>query len=170
LILATLAARLATPAYLEVGVSAGGSLFPVVEAAPTLQALILCDTWGPHHGGTNHGSHAHIDAGLDARGYRGARTYLDGRSHETLPAYVAAHPAPIPLVHVDADHTEAGAYGDLQAVWPIVGGVLVVHDVFMPAVWRAVERWLRDQVLRELVTVEVSMDTNGTAIIWRGAR
>jgi hypothetical protein len=127
--------------FLEIGVQEGFSLAAVVGANAYMKKVALCDTWGWVDGGTGRGSHEHIEALLDGLGYRGERIYLTGDSKVTVPTL---REATFDLIHVDGDHTEAGAYADLHNVTPLAGRYIVVHDIFMPSVWAAVSRWLKE--------------------------
>lgn len=123
--------------YLEVGVRDGGSLQAVVAAAPRLHLLLLCDTWDAESGGTNRGSHAHIDELLDGLGYVGSRVYLDGRSQVTLPAFRDANPTmQFDLANVDGSHRYADVLADLENVWAMTR-IMVAHDTSFSDVWRA---------------------------------
>lgn len=165
-LLADLARDEAITSFLEIGVSAGGSFLPTVKAAlSTLRRVIGCDTWGATHGGKNLGSHKHIDAALDQMNYQGARVFLDGPSEMLVAEYAQHHPE-VDLVHIDADHTERGALADLRASWPLVGRWLVVHDVFMPAVWAALARFSGEHA-GELDKFEISANGTGTAVLRR---
>ena len=58
----------------------------------------------------------------------GRRNFVDGNSHETLPAYFAAHPdACFDLITVDRDYSPDGATQDLTEVLPRtrLGGAVV---------------------------------------------
>jgi hypothetical protein len=137
-----LLASLPATSFLEIGVQEGFSLAAVVGASVGLKSVTLCDTWGALDGGTNRGSHAHIDKLLDDLGYTGERLFLDGDSKRTVPYLGRA--TKYDLIHVDGDHTEAGAYADLTNVTPIASWHIVVHDIFMPSVWAACSRWLKE--------------------------
>jgi len=151
--------------YLGVGVQEGGCVEQVVQAHPTIN-LTLCDTWGPHHGGTNRGSHAHIDALLQRVGHRGSVTYLDGLSQDLIPALPLTR---FDLTYVDGGHDTPTALSDLTHVWPRTGVVLVVHDVYFPGVWMALTCWLGLIPARELALLQIVPAGTGTGILWRQA-
>lgn len=165
-LIAHIASSLGVRSFLEIGVKDGGSFLATVKAAPQLSKVIACDTWGGVHGGSNRGSHAHIDAALDELGYRGARIYLDGPSAEMVAEYALTDASAVDLAHVDGDHSEAGALADLRAVWSLVRRVLVVHDVFMPPVWAAVAQFAGERK-DEIGGLEIGVDGTGTAVLWR---
>jgi hypothetical protein len=148
--------------YLGIGVQEGHCVRHVVEANPDI-AVTLCDTWGPHHGGTNRGSHAHVDVLLDAAGHRGVRQYLDGPSQTRLPQL--GPEARFDLSYVDGAHEEAAAYADLTLVWPRTVQVMLVHDIRMPPVWSALTRWA-DTVEHE-ARITICLGGFGTAVVWR---
>lgn len=158
-VLATLARGASS--YLCIGVQEGRCLERVVESNPRLERLVLCDTWGPHHGGTNRGSHDHIERMLDELKFSGAVEYLDGPSGELIPGVSV----PCDLSFVDGAHDEASAFTDLCNVWPLTAKTMVVHDVFMPSVQSAFERFLA--TLAELPTVTTFMQGTGTAVVQR---
>lgn len=123
--------------YLCVGVQEGICLSHVLRANPDINRLMLCDTWGPHHGGTNRGSHEHIQSLLDGLGFAGIVEFLDGSSQELLPGVSRC----FDLTYVDGDHSEEAAYADLVNVWRLTTRAMVVHDTQMPEVAAALERF-----------------------------
>ena len=121
--------------YLEIGVREGDSLRVVVENGHALQSVWLSDTWGGEYGGTNRGSHWHIEKLLDEFPVLGRIAFLDGDSRVTIPALMPQKANAFDLVLVDGDHSAAGAMADLQNVWPLVrpDGCVVFHDTNHPA-------------------------------------
>lgn len=113
--------------YLEVGVCEGDSLSAVLESAPALERLALCDTWGIEYGGSGRYGHDHIQAILDRCGYSGEVLWLDGRSQELLPLLDVE----FSVVLIDGDHSMEGARMDLENGWRLVkpGGFLIFHDL-----------------------------------------
>src|SRR2546429_8590518 len=81
-----IAARVIRPtSYLEIGVYDGGSLMSVLQAAPVLSRIVLCDlfahdwiSWGRGNGGAARGTHAHIDRLLATQNYHGQVDFLIG--------------------------------------------------------------------------------------------
>lgn len=117
--------------YLEIGTRDGDSLRIVVENAPELQHVTVCDLWGTDYGGSGRGSHAHIDRLLAEMLCVGDVEYLDGDSRQTVPTIRRT----FDLVLVDGDHSRDGAMADLENTWPLVapGGALAFHDITHPA-------------------------------------
>ena len=67
--------------YLEIGVADGFTLSCRLRENAQLDDLVLCDTWGATDGGTNRGSHEHIEKLLLDRRFPLDRvTFLDGDS------------------------------------------------------------------------------------------
>jgi len=117
--------------YLEIGVRDGDSLRVVVEAAkPDL--LVLCDTWGPHCGGTGRGSHQHINRMLQELRYGGKVIYLDDDSHIMIPRLTIND---FNLILVDGDHSKEGCYKDMANSWVHLApdGLMIVDDLTHPA-------------------------------------
>lgn len=124
--------------YCEVGVRDGDSLKAVLAVEPRrIDRLALVDNWGPVHGGTNRGSHAHIQALLDDLGYTGLVEWHDEVSETAWPTITDR----FDLVLIDADHDEAPTYRDLTEGWARCTTCLVQHDVSMPPVHRALSRF-----------------------------
>ena len=95
--------------YLCVGVQEGECLMNVVRAKPTLEKIALCDTWGPHHGGTNRGDHEHIARKLLELGFGGRILWLDGPSQTLIKTLFET----FDLSYVDGDHAEQPAYEEI---------------------------------------------------------
>lgn len=153
----------AAHSYLCVGVSEGECLRHVVQANPAIERLTLCDTWGPHHGGTGRGSHAHIETMLGRLGYGGAVRYLDGPSQQLVPALPADDG--YDLTYVDGSHMEEDAYHDLRNVWRLTRWALVAHDARQPQVFSAITRWL-DKAL-DADAASYCNQGHGTLVVWR---
>lgn len=117
--------------YLEIGCREGDSLRLVVAANPTLERLVVCDTWGGIYGGTGRGSHRHIEELLSSLGYAGEVRFLDGDSRELIPTLRET----FDLILVDGDHSDEGAAADLANVRPLLaaGGRILFHDICHPA-------------------------------------
>jgi hypothetical protein len=129
--------------YFCIGVQEGNCLLHVIRANPDLEYLALCDTWGPHHGGTGRGNHNHIARMLDAEKFVAPVEWLDGSSSDLVPRLVARG-AQFDLTFVDGDHSFEGASIDLQNTWPLTRKVLVLHDTEMPPVRQALDAFLAD--------------------------
>lgn len=135
--------RISVLSYLEIGVADGASLLTVMDSAPLVNRLVLCDAWLPNewHGRT---SHAHIEEMLDRLRYGGVRNYLDGSSHEWLKT-LQDGPA-FDLVLVDGGHHFADAAQDLEEGYGLLraGGILVFDDEDWPEPHEALAaHWLK---------------------------
>ena len=155
-ILRTLAVE--ADSYLGIGVQEGKCVENIVMANPKIR-LALCDTWGPHHGGTNRGSHGHIDEMLRNRRFEGTCLFLDGKSQELIPQLNDT----FDLIFVDGDHLEQPAYEDLVNCWPICMEYMVVHDTHMPPVMAALKRFMSEYDAK----YSESQDGTGTWVIER---
>lgn len=138
------AAELLRPtAYLEIGVRRGRSMAAVALAAPAGR-FVGFDRWTPNYAGMPNPGPDFVREELRRIGHRGPLDLVSGNSHETVPAYLAAHPdAFFDLIVVDGDHSNAGAAEDIACVLPRlkVGGALLFDDIShgkhtLVAVWR----------------------------------
>lgn len=129
--------------YLEIGVRRGRSMAAVAVTQPGC-ALSGFDNWKPGYAGMDNPGPAFVEAEMRRLGHRGTIELVKGNSHETVPAYLQAHPdAWFDLIAVDGDHTPQGAAADLATVLPRlrVGGAIVFDDISHPkhmdlrAVW-----------------------------------
>ena len=147
--------------YLEIGVQDGDSVAAVVVENPAI-ALTLCDTWGPHHGGTDRKTHRHVEERLDQLGHTGTRLYLDGNSVELIPTVKQW----FDVVHIDGDHSFEGCKADLRNCWPLTGKWLVVHDIFFKEVRDAVFQFL-EWNMPDIACITMSAYDHGTIVIER---
>ncbi len=161
-VLANLATQ--SKSYLEIGVQEGDSLVAVVKANYDI-GVTLCDPWDANHGGTNRGSHEHIEKRLVAIGHRGGRLYLDGFSSVEIPRIDYMR---FDLVHVDGDHSYEGCKNDLKMCWPMTTKWLVVHDVFFQEVRDATFQFL-EWHHAEFDDIEFSASDHGTLVVKRAA-
>jgi predicted O-methyltransferase YrrM len=139
------AAKVLQPhSYLEIGVRRGRSLCVVARACPTVNILGI-DMWMQGYAGMENPGKDFVAAELKKHGHVGTVDFIDGDSHQIVPALFKQNPAlRFDLITVDGDHSEAGALDDLQNVVShlAVGGVLVFDDLSHPAhpymadVWR----------------------------------
>jgi hypothetical protein len=159
-VLGMLATR--TQSYLEIGVQEGDSLAAVVAANREID-VTLCDPWDANHGGTNRGSHHHIQERLNTLAHRGKRCYLDGFSSVEIPKIDCQH---FDLIHVDGDHSYEGCKNDLKMCWPMTLRYLVVHDVFFQEVRDAAFQFL-EWHHAEFGEVSFSASDHGTLVIER---
>ena len=133
-ILARLTRTMPVESFLEVGVRDGATLWAVVEAGYEHLKMVACaDNWLDAHGGTNRGTHDHIDRLLKAVLYyyrEGQVIWLDGDSAAQLPELSRTSARRFDLVHIDGDHSEGHALVDLRNGWNLTGegGVIVCHD------------------------------------------
>ena len=148
--------------YLEIGCREGDSLRLVVAANPTLERLVICDTWGGIYGGTGRGSHRHIEELLASLGYAGVVRFLDGDSLELIPTLRET----FDLILVDGDHSEDGAAADLSNVRPLAapGGRILFHDICHPA--HPGLRGVLDRfVSKEGAHVEIHTEAEGFGVV-----
>jgi len=133
--------------YFCIGVQEGHCLANVLIGNPKIESLTLCDTWGPVHGGTDRGDHAHIDSMLTNMGYRGEVTYFDCDS-KRLPLGLPT----FDLAYIDGDHSYDYALHDMNLVWPHVTKHMVVHDIAFTDVARALRHFLKALPVAAAVT------------------
>jgi predicted O-methyltransferase YrrM len=141
---AMVSARWLKPAsYLEVGVRRGRSVCAVAKAAPACD-IVMFDMWMAGYAGMDNPGPDFVRGELDKVGHTGAREFVDGDSHQTLPAYFDAHPdAYFDLINVDGDHSVIGAAQDITDVLPRlkIGGVFLFDDVSNPYSPGLLEVW-----------------------------
>lgn len=149
--LRALARALRPASYLEIGTRRGWSLAQVAAEVPDVQAWAV-DLWIPGYAGVeNPGPEfVHGEIGRAVPGFAGRITYIDGNSHDVLPAFLRgadllpacdeglalaraseSRPHRFDLVTVDGDHTALGAWWDLMDVmpWVALGGAVVFDDL-----------------------------------------
>lgn len=143
-VLLGLADHLAPQSYLEIGVRRGRSACAVASRAPHCQ-MVLFDMWVKNYAGMDNPGPELVEAELKKVGHLGSVEFINGNSHETVPAYFRSHPdAAFDIITVDGDHTNLGAAQDLADVMPRlkVGGAVVFDDICHPKhpglrdVWR----------------------------------
>jgi acetyltransferase-like isoleucine patch superfamily enzyme/predicted O-methyltransferase YrrM len=122
--------------YLEIGVRRGRSACAVASRAPECR-MDLFDMWVNNYAGMSNPGPVLVAAELAKVGHKpGLTRFIDGDSHQTLPAHFAAHPdAAYDLITVDGDHSLDGAAQDLFDVLPRlrIGGAVVFDDIAHPA-------------------------------------
>jgi len=110
-------------------------------------SVVGFDMWQADYAGIENPGPAFVREELARLGHNGSLEFVDGNSHETVPAYFAEHPDTFfDLITVDGDHGLEGAAQDLRDVMGhlSIGGVLVFDDTVHPAhpglagVWRDV--------------------------------
>lgn len=130
------AAELVRPAtYLEIGVRRGRSMAAVAATSPACH-LVGFDNWKKGYAGMENPGPKFVEQELRGLGHSGPLDLVTGNSHETVPAYLRAHPDLwADLVTVDGDHSPEGAGADLADVLPRVkiGGAVLFDDISHPA-------------------------------------
>lgn len=147
-VLYTLADMLGAGHYLEIGVRQGRSMAMVAARRPQVD-IAAFDMWCAGYAGMDNPGPDFVRARMQALGHTGKLEFVDGNSHETLPAYFARNPqAAFDLITVDGDHTPQGAEQDITDVLPHlrVGGAIVFDDVAHPAHPELMQVW-QDVVL-----------------------
>ena len=120
--------------YLEVGVFRGRSLALLASLAVKAN-LFGFDLWVKEYADLENPGPEYVRSQLARVGYQGEAAFISGRSQETLPRFLEAHPdLYFDIVTVDGDHSYAGALSDLQNALPRVklGGVLIFDDICHP--------------------------------------
>lgn len=161
-ILANLAKEAKT--YLGVGVQEGECVRSVLLSNPDIYRIVLCDTWGATHGGTNRGNPNHIEKMLEEIGWKGHPIYLSGPSEVLIPESRGLIRT-VDLSFVDGDHSEAGALTDLRNVWSLTRKFMVIHDTAMPSVASALTIFLGEA--EGITSVRYSQNGTGTAVVYR---
>ncbi|MHB8120729.1 MAG: class I SAM-dependent methyltransferase [Desulfuromonadaceae bacterium] len=132
--------------YLEIGVRKGRSACMVVRGCPSVN-IVAFDMWVQNYAGMENPGEDFVRQELIKHGHIGDAFFIDGNSHQTVPAFFNQYPDTyFDMITVDGDHTEEGAFDDLCNVIPhlSVGGILVLDDISHPAhpylfnVWRKV--------------------------------
>jgi len=136
--------------YLEIGVRRGRSACTVARGCSNVN-IVAFDMWAANYAGMENPGPAFVESQLKANHHTGQLLFINGDSHQTVPAFFRENQeTEFDLITVDGDHTEAGAWQDLEAVIPRLapGGVLVFDDIAHPAhpyllgVWqRALEQY-----------------------------
>src|SRR5260221_3967054 len=144
-VLLCLADVLKPPSCLEIGIRRGRSAAAVAWRRPDC-ALALFDMWVPGYAGMDNPGSSFVRGELNRVGHCGLIEFIDGDSHQTLPAFFARRPEPFfDLITVDGDHSIEGAARDLADVLPRLqgGGALVLDDVCHSAHAGLAEVWRR---------------------------
>lgn len=121
--------------YMEIGVRRGRSMAVVAAAEPHCH-LVGFDNWKAGYAGMENPGPEFVEAEMTRLGYSGCLELVSGNSHDTVPAFIKAHPNLwFDLITVDGDHTPGGAAEDLATVLPRlkVGGALLFDDISHPA-------------------------------------
>jgi hypothetical protein len=121
--------------YLEIGVRRGRSVCTVARGCSNVD-IAAFDMWIQGYGGMENPGPEFVKAELLRHGHTGTASFINGNSHQTIPAFFSRNPqATFDMITVDGDHSEAGALDDLRNVIPhlSVGGILVFDDIAHPA-------------------------------------
>jgi predicted O-methyltransferase YrrM/2-polyprenyl-3-methyl-5-hydroxy-6-metoxy-1,4-benzoquinol methylase len=121
--------------YLEIGVRRGRSVCTVARGCPNAD-VVAFDMWLQGYGGMENPGPEFVKAELLRHGHTGTASFINGNSHQTIPAFFSQNPqAMFDMITVDGDHSEAGALDDLRNVIPhlSVGGILVFDDIAHPS-------------------------------------
>ena len=146
-VLLCLSETLEPSSYLEIGVRRGRSVAAVASLRPRC-SLFLLDMWVADYAGMENPGADFVRNELIRVGHQGTVRFVNGDSHETLPALFAQMPdATFDLITVDGDHETKGAIQDLCDVLPRLnaGGAVVFDDVCHPLHPELAEVW-RDLV------------------------
>ncbi len=151
-------ARLLQPkSYLEIGVRRGRSVCTVARACPSVD-IVAFDIWAENYAGMENPGPEFVQAELLKNGHTGRIMFVNGDSHQTVPAFMRQNPNQyFDLITVDGDHSEGGAIDDLENVLPrlSLGGILVFDDISHPTLPHLNEVWNRTKSLHpELATFE----------------
>ncbi|MBN2272083.1 MAG: glycosyltransferase, partial [Sedimentisphaerales bacterium] len=133
--LAFLADRLRPQNYLEVGVRTGGSLIPLVHNCD-VKEVVGVDMWSANYSGLYNSMEytaGQISRYKTATGKRFEIELIKGDSHSVLKDLIASGRR-FSLITVDGDHSEAGAWEDLQDAVELLGdeGAIVFDDIIHP--------------------------------------
>lgn len=129
--------------YLEIGVRRGRTLCCAVEACPNVD-LYAFDMWVQNYAGMDNPGPDFVRSELKRHGHTGKAEFINGNSHQTLPAFFAANPGmQFDMITVDGDHTAQGAMQDLEDVLPHLapGGILIFDDISHPQHMYLLEVW-----------------------------
>ena len=132
-------------AYLEIGVRRGRTVCAMAKVAPYVD-ITMFDMWIPNYAKMDNPGPELVESELDKVGHKGKREFIDGDSHQTVPAYFAANPDKFyDAINVDGDHSVTGAAQDICDVLPRlkIGGVLLFDDVANPHVPGLLDVWNR---------------------------
>lgn len=131
--------------YLEIGVRRGRSACAVSRGCPST-VIVAFDMWQQNYAGMENPGPTFVQNELKKQGHTGEIYFVNGNSHETIPAFFRDNPLlTFDLITVDGDHSEDGALDDLKNTIPrlSVGGVLVFDDICHPAHPYLLDVWHR---------------------------
>jgi len=124
---------------MEIGVQDGHSTLAVMRMFPDMELVVLCDNWGPGHGGTNRGSNDFVQQRIVNAGFPIERVqFLNGDSRELIPCYFQEHPdIYFDLLIIDDDHSVPTLNQHLDTV---IGRSQFIgcHDLYMGSLMNVV--------------------------------
>jgi hypothetical protein len=104
----------------------------MIREFPSIEKIVLSDTWGDEFGGSAKGNHDHIVNLLADEGFDLAKvTFLDGDSKATIPIHFETDNTEYDLIYVDGDHTPIGCLTDITNCIKHCK-MLAVHDARHP--------------------------------------
>ena len=126
--------------YMEIGVQDGNSTLGMLTRFPNAKKMVLCDNWGPGHGGTNRGNHNYVENRIRNSGYTGELVFLDGDSRERVPRYFSENPSEyFDLMVVDDDHSVPTLWQHLSIVLGFSkADIIACHDLCMDGLMNVV--------------------------------
>lgn len=118
--------------FLEIGVYDGASLFTVLNGAPQITRVVLCDIFNQEYQASEDwpdrqpGSAQHIRDLLRFLGYQGETEILIEDSRSAIPRVKGS----FDLIHIDGNHKTEYALSDFRNCFPLLksGGYLVMDD------------------------------------------
>lgn len=154
------AARMVDPeSYLEIGVLDGASALTVINAAPRLKRIVLCDQFGEQWRTLTGGSHGQTPAerlGKFLNGHTARIELLEGNSNAIIPTLRGT----FDLITVDGSHEYTVARNDILNTLPLlrVGGLLVWDDSSRESMRRITDELLGPAKMKHLFTVNDGAD------------
>lgn len=121
--------------YLEIGVRRGRSVCTVARGCPNVD-VVAFDMWMQGYAGMENPGPEFVQAELQKHGHKGKILFINGNSHQTVPAFFTQNPkTTFDMITVDGDHSEEGAFDDLRNVIPhlSVGGIIAFDDIAHPS-------------------------------------
>lgn len=107
--------------YLEIGVRRGRSMAMVSSVAPQADCVGF-DMWIQDYAGMKNPGGDFVTEELRRLGHTGDIKMISGNSHQTLKEFFKANPGrQFDIITVDGDHSDKGAYEDIQDVFAACG-------------------------------------------------
>lgn len=143
--------------YLEIGVFDGASAFSLIQAAPSLKRIVLCDIfgqdWRQWSGGPKHGEPRDAMRSLLLQAdYHGDSELIIGNSNVEIPKLKET----FDVITVDGDHTYHVAYADVKNAYPLLrpGGILVWDDSSRAEMRRITKELIEPWKMTHLFTLD----------------